>query len=163
MTHSRVVLLQPGDHLLIGNLKALGDEGLEALHEVLPRLREALRLGGVVAFEDDVTIASALPLVPASDAVVLRVFERETVEENFRVLAAWVEANGIDPETVAADWLTIELHGEQRLIRYRAYRTTADGRRLRDPGDRSRAWTIERVAPLLVDLELPDPSERHPG
>ncbi|MDX3747464.1 hypothetical protein [Streptomyces sp. AK08-02] len=154
-TSARTVVLKPGDVLLVGNVGAMGEEAADALHEGLTQLRFALGLSSVAVFEQGIEAAALAPVVPMPDAVVLRLFGREALAEQREALAAWLKANGIDPDAVAADWLSIERAADQRLIRYEAFRLTKDGRRLRDPRDGDRAWTVERVAPLVVDLDLP--------
>lgn len=167
----RTVVLRPGDTLLIGNLGQTSEDALDALHEGLGQLRLALGLSSVTVFEQDVDVAAVAPVVPFPDAVVLRLFDREALAQHREVLADWLKANGIDVKTVAADWLSIEQAGAQRLIRYEAIRLNADGRRLIDPCDRHCVWTVERVSPLVVDLDVSEfdavtASERgghHPG
>ncbi|WP_055527189.1 hypothetical protein [Streptomyces graminilatus] len=158
---TRTVVLKPGDTLLIGNLGQTSEDALDALHEGAARLRSALRLADVLLFEADIDTAAVAPLAPVPDAVVLRLFGREAVAAHRETLAAWLKANDIDPDLVADDWLSVEESAGLRLIRYAAYRLTKDGRRLRDPRDGDRAWTIERVSPLAVDLDLPDDARRH--
>lgn len=154
-TSAHTVVLKPGDVLLVGNVGAMGDEAVDALHEGLTQLRFALSLSSVAVFEQDIETAALAPIVPWSDAVVCRLFSREALAEQREALAAWLKANGIDPGSVAADWLSIERAADQRLIRYEAYRLNEDGRRLRDPRSPDQAWTVERVSPLVVDLDLP--------
>lgn len=149
----RVVVLKPGDALYLGNL-GQHDYDHVVLTEGLRFLSEALGLTSVMVFEQDIDLAAAAPVVPASDAVVLRVFDRKAMAEHREELAAWLTANGIDPMTVADQWLSIEQAGDQRLIRYAAYRLTSDGRRLTDPRSQDYGWTVERVSPLVIDLNL---------
>lgn len=155
MTDARTVVLKPGDTLMIANLGQTAEDALDALHEGLERLRCALGLSSVVVFEADVDTTAVAPIEPLPDAVVLRVFDRESLTEHHEVLAAWVRANGIDPATVALEWLSIEQAGDRRLIRYPAFRQTPEGRHLRDPRSRGRSWTVERVVPLVIDLDWP--------
>lgn len=153
---TRTVVLKPGDVLLIGNVGQLDDETLAGLPDTLGPLAQALGLGTVTVFEHDIHLTAATPVTPLPDAVVLTVFYREAVARHREELAAWLSANGIDPMTVADGWLSIEQDGDQRFIRYPAYRLTHDGRRLRDPRDPDRAWTVERTSPLAIDLDLPE-------
>ncbi|MDQ0933791.1 hypothetical protein [Streptomyces turgidiscabies] len=152
---TRTVVLKPGDTLLIGNLGQTSEDALDALHEGATRLRSALRLADVLLFEADIDTAAVSPVTPLPDAVVLRVFDRNAVAAHRETLAAWLKTNDIDPDQVADDWLSVEQSDGLRLIRYAAYRLTEDGRRLLDPRDGNRAWTVERVSPLVVDLDLP--------
>ncbi|MEU5442755.1 MULTISPECIES: hypothetical protein [Streptomyces] len=151
---TRAVLLKPGDALLIGNVGTHEATALADLVEALAIVRQALGLSTVTVFGDDIEMAAAAPVVPASDAVVLRVFDREAVAEHRAELAEWLTSNGIDPSHVAADWLSIEQAGDHQLVRYPAYRLDQDGRHLRDPRARDRAWTVERVSPLVKPLSL---------
>ncbi|MEU9349041.1 hypothetical protein AB0D74_48375 [Streptomyces sp. NPDC048278] len=151
---ARTVVLKPGDTLLISNCGQTSEEALDALREGASRLRHALGLGEVVLFEHDIEVAALAPVTAAPDAVVLRVFDSEAVEQHRATLGTWLEANGIDPSTVVADWLSIEQAGDQRLIRYSVYRIDQDGRRLVDPRDQNQSWAVERVSPLVVDLHL---------
>ena len=153
--HARTVLLKPGDTLLIGNTGDLDDETLAELPAVLASLRHALALTTVTVFEQDIEVAAVTSVRPAPDAVVLRVFDRTAVAQHRAVLAAWLSANHIDPHTVADTWLSIEQTASLRFIRYEAYRLDDAGCRLIDPRDPDRAWTVERVSPLVIDLDLP--------
>lgn len=169
--HARTVLLKPGDTLLIGNTGDLDDETLAELPAVLASLRHALALANVTVFEQDIEVAAVTPVQPAADAVVLRLFDRIAVAQHRAVLAAWLTANRIDPATVADTWLSIEQTAGLRLIRYEAYRRDDAGCKLIDPRDPDRAWTVERVSPLVIDLNLPasapdtqrDGDRVHPG
>lgn len=152
---ARTVVLKPGDTLYIGNVGQISGEVRGELYEGLAHLSAALGLNDVVLFLDDIDMAAVAPITPLPDAVVLRVFDRKAMAQHRKVLAAWLTANGIDPMTVSDQWLSIEQLGEQRLIRYTAYRTTPEGGRLIDPRDRNSGWTVERVSPLVVDLEIP--------
>lgn len=156
---NRIVVLKPGDVLLVGNVGTLDADALGSLPDMLSPLVKALGLANVTMFEHDIQTAASEPTTPESDAVVLRVFNHEAVTRHRAELAHWLQANGIDNAKVALDWLTIEQAGDLRFIRYPAFRMAADGRPLVDPRDHTRAWTVERIAPLVVDLELPGASE----
>lgn len=158
---TRTVVLKPGDTLLIGNAGQLDEEAVEALHEGLTQLSSALGLSSVAVFEEGIEAAALAPVVPMSDAVVVRVIGRRAVAQHRSVLAAWLKANGIDSDNVADQWLSIEQAGDLRLIRYEAYRLTEDGRRLLDPRDSEQAWAVERVSPMVVELDLPDDNRRN--
>ncbi|WP_327377997.1 hypothetical protein OG393_30970 [Streptomyces sp. NBC_01216] len=60
MSDTRVVLLKPGDLLLIGNVGSLGDDDaiLEAA-KISQALKEKLGLGGLVMFEGDINLDAA--------------------------------------------------------------------------------------------------------
>lgn len=152
-----VVLVKPGDVLLIGNVGTLAD--METVGAAAARLRSALGLVQVAMFAEDIDVAAVTPstsLAPASvSTTVLEVIDRAAIDKHRDALAQWLTANHVDPRTVVPEWLSIELAGEQRLIRYQVFRTTADGMKLTDPRDPDRAWTEDRTAPLLVDLNLP--------
>ncbi|MFC8429903.1 hypothetical protein [Streptomyces sp. NPDC057253] len=170
-TSARTVVLKPGDVLLIGNIGVSSEDALDALHDGLLSLRHALALSSVAVFEEDINTAALAPLAPMPDAIVLRVFDRTTVPQHRAVLTAWLSANHIDPSTVASDWLSIEQEAGQRFIRYETFRLNDAGGKLIDPRDRDKAWTIERVSPLVIDLDLPagqtvtdrDEIHDHPG
>lgn len=58
MSDTRVVLVKPGDVLVLGNVTLPHDEGaLEAFNTALGALRETLGLEHVLVFEDDVDLA----------------------------------------------------------------------------------------------------------
>jgi hypothetical protein len=160
---SHAVVLKPGDTLLIGNLGQTSDDALDALHEGLAKLRSALGLGDVFVFERDIDAAALTPIAPLPDAAVVRVFDREALRQHRDALGPWLKVNGIDPEMVADEWLSIEEASGQRFIRYPAFRLTQDGRRLIDPRLPDRAWTVERVSPLIIDLDLASHGARDGG
>lgn len=54
----RVVLLKPGDVLLIGNVGQLAEDALDALHEGAAQLRSALGLAQVALFEGDIDLSA---------------------------------------------------------------------------------------------------------
>ncbi|MFF5186454.1 hypothetical protein ACFY30_22205 [Streptomyces sp. NPDC000345] len=151
---TRAVVLKPGDALLIGNVNGLEEDALEALNDGLVQLRFALGLSSVAVFEGNIEAAALAPVTPMSDAVVVRVFDRDAVKQHRETLAKWLTTNGIDPAAVADQWLSIEQTDAGRLIRYPAYRLSEEGQRLVDPRDPGRAWTVERVSPLVIDLDL---------
>lgn len=152
---NRIVILKPGDILHIGNVGTLDADTLDSLPDTLSPLAKALGLATVTVFEHDIQATASEPATPQPDAVVLRVFDREAVTRHRAELASWLQANGLDHTMVAADWLTIEQAGDLRFIRYLAFRMSANGHKVVDPRDAHRAWTVERVAPLVVDLDLP--------
>jgi hypothetical protein len=65
---TRVVLVKPGDVLLIGNAGQLGDDAAEALHNLASQLRSVLGLAHVVLFEGDIDLAVTTPSSTEADA-----------------------------------------------------------------------------------------------
>lgn len=57
----RVVLLKPGDVLLIGNVGQLGEDAVDALNQAASQLRSALDLAGVALFEGDIDLSAMTP------------------------------------------------------------------------------------------------------
>lgn len=55
---ARVLLLKPGDHLIIAGIGAIG-EAHDRLHDAIAELKERLNLGAVWVFEADIDIAKA--------------------------------------------------------------------------------------------------------
>lgn len=55
---SRVVLVKPGDLLVLGNVGEMTSESLAAMQDAINALKEKLRLAGVVLFESDVDLAA---------------------------------------------------------------------------------------------------------
>ncbi len=53
----RVVLLKPGDVLLIGNAGQLDEDAIDALHTAASHLSSALGLAQVALFEGDIDLA----------------------------------------------------------------------------------------------------------
>jgi pyrroloquinoline quinone (PQQ) biosynthesis protein C len=84
---------------------------------------------------------------------VLRTISADQVEQHRELLCRWVEANGIDPKTVAIEEMTVETDGKQAVIRYQEIQRSPEGRSLIDPECSDRAWRIERTAPQLTDLD----------
>jgi hypothetical protein len=158
---TRTVVLKPGDTLLIGNAGQLDQEHYDLLPEALTPLVQALGLSTVTVFDTDIEAAAVAPSAPLPDAVVLRVFDYEAMAQHSKALADWIEANGIDPHTVSPEWLTIEQAGDQRFIRYPMLRRTEGGRLVTDPRCLDRVWTVERVTPLVIDLDLPESDDGH--
>lgn len=58
MSDARVVLVKPGDVLMIGNLGPLTPEDIDHLHTGLATVKESLRLAGVALFEGDIDLAA---------------------------------------------------------------------------------------------------------
>ncbi|MGW6739710.1 hypothetical protein ACWGDX_03005 [Streptomyces sp. NPDC055025] len=54
---TRVVLVKPGDVLLIGNVGSLDTDALTNAGEAFTQLRSALGLAGIFVFEDDIDLA----------------------------------------------------------------------------------------------------------
>jgi hypothetical protein len=158
---TRTVVLKPGDALLIGNVGQTSEDAIAALREGAGLLRSALGLAGIALFEGDIDVAAGAPIAPMRDAVVLRVIDHEAMAQHSEALADWIEANGIDPHTVSPEWLTIEQAGDQRFIRYPMLRRTEGGRLVSDPRCPDRVWTVERVTPLVIDLDLPESDDGH--
>jgi hypothetical protein len=52
---TRIVLVKPGDVLILGNVTSFPDD--DRLHTALSTLRERLRLSEVFVFEDDIDLA----------------------------------------------------------------------------------------------------------
>ena len=65
MSDTRIVLVKPGDVLVIGNLGPLTDEDADHLHGPLVELKGRLRLAAVALFEGDIDLA----VVAGSDIV----------------------------------------------------------------------------------------------
>jgi hypothetical protein len=85
---------------------------------------------------------------------VLRLIRRPEIEQHRTVLCQWLTDNGVDPNQVDDRWLSIEHEADgQTVIRYPAFRLTADRRRIVDPDDCNRAWTEERTTPMTVELQ----------
>jgi hypothetical protein len=84
---------------------------------------------------------------------VLHTISAAQIGQHREVLCRWVEANGIDPKTVAIEPLTVETDGKQAVIRYQEIQRSPEGRPLIDPECSDKAWCIERTAPQLADLE----------
>lgn len=57
-TSARVVLVKPGDILIIGNIGTLDDEAIATAGEAVSRLHTQLGLAGVVLFEGDIDLAT---------------------------------------------------------------------------------------------------------
>ncbi|MER7155433.1 hypothetical protein [Streptomyces lydicus] len=83
---------------------------------------------------------------------VLALYRPDDIAEYREALCEWIKVNGLDPKAVSDRWISVEEHDGRRVIRYRAFKHTPDGRRLVDPDDPDQAWTEERTAPLLTDL-----------
>lgn len=64
----RVVLLKPGDVLLIGNVGPLDQDAVDALHDGASHLSTALGLAQVVLFEGDIDLAATTPSSTEADA-----------------------------------------------------------------------------------------------
>lgn len=58
MTDTRIVLVKPGDMLIIGNVGALPDGQLEQGMTSLGGIKDALGLAGLVIFEGDIDLAA---------------------------------------------------------------------------------------------------------
>ncbi|GFH34305.1 hypothetical protein [Streptomyces pacificus] len=66
MSDTRVVLVKPGDLLLIGNVGELDTDTLyEQVPQLLENIKTALGLAGVVIFEGDIDLAAATPPMKA--------------------------------------------------------------------------------------------------
>ncbi|MFG2826100.1 hypothetical protein ACGFWI_01235 [Streptomyces sp. NPDC048434] len=83
---------------------------------------------------------------------VLALYRHDDLTEHREALCPWLKANGIDPDTVAMDWISVEEDAGQRVIRYRTFKVTPDGRRLDDPDDARQGWRVERTTPLQTGL-----------
>ncbi len=64
----RVVLVKPGDVLLIGNVGALDTDDVEALHDGASQLSTALGLAQVALFEGDIDLTVTTPSSTEADA-----------------------------------------------------------------------------------------------
>lgn len=84
---------------------------------------------------------------------ILRTITAAQVEQHRETLCRWVEANGIDPKSVAIEELTVETDGKQTVIRYQEIQRSPEGRPLVDPEDRDKVWHIERTTPQLAGLD----------
>lgn len=84
-------------------------------------------------------------------AQVLRLITTAEIEANRQALADWLTAHAVNPADVVPRWLSVELDNGRRLVRYRAYRTTVDGRHLADPNVPDQAWTEERTTLIASD------------
>lgn len=87
-------------------------------------------------------------------AQVLRLITEPEIDLNRQPLIDWLTASGVNVKDVVGRWLSVELEDGRRLVRYRAYRTTVDGRRLLDPESPERAWTEERTTLITSDPPL---------
>lgn len=58
MTGTQVVVVKPGDVLLIGNTGVLDVEALDALARVIGELKGILDLKSVIAFDADIDLAT---------------------------------------------------------------------------------------------------------
>ena len=58
MSDARIVLVKPGDLLIIGNVGALPDGQWEPGAARLAEIKEALGLAGIVVFEGDIDLAA---------------------------------------------------------------------------------------------------------
>ncbi|MFF7576866.1 hypothetical protein ACFZBE_18050 [Streptomyces sp. NPDC008061] len=88
---------------------------------------------------------------------VLRLIQGDELSEHREALCEWLKANDIDPMSVRDRWISIELVAGSRVIRYRAFKVTTDGRRLVDPDDPTEVWSELMSRPLKVDRDLPAP------
>lgn len=76
MDGTRIVLVKPGDVLLIGNVGALPIEAVESLQPGLAALKDKLGLAGIAVFEGDIDLDAVTPAhlagstAPESPAVV---------------------------------------------------------------------------------------------
>jgi hypothetical protein len=84
---------------------------------------------------------------------VLKLIQQPEIDQHREALCQWLRDNGINPDNVADQWISIELVDGQQVIRYREYKTTANGQRLIDPDDDRQGWTELRTAPMAVDLD----------
>ncbi|MCX4886054.1 hypothetical protein [Streptomyces sp. NBC_00847] len=64
----RVVLVKPGDVLLIGNVGQLDQDAVDALHDGASQFRSALGLAQVALFEGDIDLAVTTPSSTEADA-----------------------------------------------------------------------------------------------
>lgn len=153
----RVVLIKPGDVLLIGNVGELDPFAIEAAHHAVGQLRSALSLAHVLLFDEDIDLAAVTPAATTTPAAatVVTLLDRSTIDRHREVITRWLRGNGVDVDQAADRWVSIELANGQRVIRYRQYRVSPDGHRLVDPDDATQGWTEERVVPLTVELDLP--------
>lgn len=69
MSDVRVVLLKPGDLLIIGNTGPLDDDAIEHMLPQLSALKDSLKLGGIVHYEGDVDLAAVARAVLLDPAV----------------------------------------------------------------------------------------------
>ncbi|MGM9380329.1 hypothetical protein [Streptomyces antibioticus] len=67
-TGARIVLVKPGDILIIGNAGTLDDASVEASTEAISRLHQALGLAGVVLFEGDIELATVAQHIAAQQS-----------------------------------------------------------------------------------------------
>lgn len=58
-TTGRVLLLKPGDHLIIAGVGAIEDVEHHRFHDAIAELKERLNLGAVWVFSVDINIATA--------------------------------------------------------------------------------------------------------
>jgi hypothetical protein len=61
MDSARVVLIKPGDVLLIGNVGELTDEAIQQAGPVVAALKDTLGLAEVLIFEADIDLAAVTP------------------------------------------------------------------------------------------------------
>lgn len=85
---------------------------------------------------------------------VIRLISIDDARRHRAVLCDWIRDNGVDPAIVSGDsWISIEQDGTApTVIRYTAFKTTPDGRKIVDPDAPDAAWTEQRTTPLLVSL-----------
>ncbi|WP_327337388.1 hypothetical protein OG384_14910 [Streptomyces sp. NBC_01324] len=75
------------------------------------------------------------------------------IEQHREQLCQWAEANGLDPQAVAAaPGVTIERSGKRLVIVWRQFQLDDQGRRMVDPADPTVAWTVRKATPLTSPL-----------
>jgi hypothetical protein len=68
MDSTRIVLIKPGDVLVIGNVGSLPMEAVESLQPGLVDLKDRLGLAGIAVFEGDIDLAAVTPAQSADSA-----------------------------------------------------------------------------------------------
>lgn len=81
----------------------------------------------------------------------IHVITEADVRQHRPVLCEWAEANGLDPNRVDRSGLTIEQHGDHKVIAYSEIQVDARGRKILGPGT-GRALRLHRTATLRQAL-----------